>query len=128
MSQPAGSSGPGTWVEKGQGSLKLMKSPLTERTRMVMVKERPTNDGRMDILLNQVVHWESTLVPAQSDDGSSNRAYVFEAEDYAVCEWPGKAGRCWRERVWGKTHTLPCSRASSHTFLFYPTPHTLQHP
>ena len=81
MSVPPGG-GPGTWVERGQGTLKLMKSTLTERTRMVMTKERPTND-RMDVLLNQIVHWEANLLAAQSDDGTSNRAFVFEAEDYA---------------------------------------------
>ena len=66
------------WTEKGLGDVKLMLHRSTNRTRLVMRKEKtPT------IIANQLVQPEATLVPAASEADTKARAFVFEAEDFA---------------------------------------------
>ena len=68
----------GAWKEEGCGDLKVLEHPASGRARLVLRK-----DKSMTILLNQLVQPEATLVPAASEDGSGDRAFVFESEDFA---------------------------------------------
>ena len=85
---PADPAGNGTWVEEGQGSLRLVLDAQTGRFRMLMLKE-----GTKATLLNQFVHWESALMPAQSEDGNASRAFVVQCEDSSAraCTAPKRA-------------------------------------
>ena len=80
------------WEEKGQGTLSIMQGQ-SGKTRMIMKTEpKGAAMGRSSAgsttLLNQLVAPRASLVPAQSEDGSDKRAFVFDSEDYATSAWP----------------------------------------
>ena len=91
----------GRWAEEGTGDLKVLVHP-SGRTRLVMRKDRS-----LVILLNQLVQPDAALLPAASEDGSGDRAFVFEAEDFAT-------GACvWGAGVRGEVHlsaSAACAR------------------
>ncbi len=69
-----------SWHEEGQGDIKVLKHIASGRSRLVMRKDRSTL-----ILLNQLVQVEAALTNHKSEDtNSAERAFVFEAEDYAT--------------------------------------------
>ena len=70
------------WEEKGQGTLSIMQGQ-SGKTRMIM-KTEPRAPLQSETLLNQHVMPRANLVQAQSEDGSSSRAFTFESEDYAT--------------------------------------------
>ena len=69
------------WMEAGQGDAKLLLHVGTNRTRLVMRKDRSVT-----ILLNQLVQPSAELSQAASEDGESTRAFIFEAEDFGTGE------------------------------------------
>ena len=72
------------WEEKGQGTLSIMQGQ-SGKTRMIMKTEpRAGRPQPSETLLNQHVMPRANLVQAQSEDGSSSRAFTFESEDYAT--------------------------------------------
>ena len=77
-----GDAAAGNWEEQGQGTLTLMQG-TNGRTRMIMKSESTTRRAGA-VLLNQLVQPLSSLIEAASEDGSENRAFTFEAEDFAT--------------------------------------------